>query len=94
MAGGWTAVNTQRHGNKKRSKDLNEETEMPLQTEPCVQDTSNQLMAGEKVKPAKHRIKLEKGNKRIFQPSNDLVMGTEGVNKAQMHQGYSLRSYA
>ena len=77
-------MNTQRHGNKKRSKDLNEETEVPLQTEPCVQDSASQLVACDKIKPTKHKIKLEKGSKRIFQPSNDLVLGTEGGNKTQM----------
>ena len=87
-------MNTHRHGHEKRSKDLNEETEVPLQTEPCVQDSASQLVDCDKIKPTKHKIKLEKGSKRIFQPSNDLVLGTEGVNKTQLQHGYSLQSYA
>ena len=96
VAGAWTMANTHRKRDEKSmEKEIQEENSgLPLLTEPCIQDTSNQLVTVTQIKPNKSKLKLDKGNKRIVQPSNEQIFGLESLSRNIHNHGSSLKSFA
>lgn len=92
VAGAWTMANTARkRGNQSMEEEMQEEgSGLPLLTEPCIQDASNQLVTVKQIKPVKARVNLTKDSKRIIQPPNDQVFGLESLNR----NAPSLKSFA